>query len=476
MTVARATAIPVCTGFVDAAFAGTSNGTAAAPHKTIAAAVGPAASGAIICVAAGTYAETITPGVKFFTLAGGFQSGKDFKVRDSSLYVSKAQGAGTGSFVRITDPGPTAGQLTAIDGFEITGYARGVFRDVFYEQRFDLTNNNIHDNVCTGVGSGGGFYFNNVSGTISGNVFSKNTCGRGGAGATDDSTATSVITVANNLVDSNTGTEAGTSHGGGFYLFGKTLTVTANLFTKNTTTGWGGGLFVGADTNGGQSTTAALAWNVYRDNRAGIYGGGLFCDDSAKCASDHEVFDKNCGGNVYLDNGPDGAGPTVASFDHMTNYGALTVGCAAPGPGVEITKNNSASDVFTFTNSIFWGNAKDLDFNVSCGSGCATVSISVTYSNVQTKYANGGMGLAINFGAGNTPGVDPLFAAPDAHDFHLKSKRGHWAPMAYGIDTADSPALAVGDPAAAVPNNPARAGTRTELGAYGNTSEASLVR
>ena len=53
VSVARATTIPVCTRFVDAGFAGVSNGTAAKPHKTIAAAINAAAAGAVICVAEG---------------------------------------------------------------------------------------------------------------------------------------------------------------------------------------------------------------------------------------------------------------------------------------------------------------------------------------------------------------------------------------------------------------------------------------
>ena len=477
MKVARTTTIPACTVFADGANAGTVDGSAAHPHKTLAAAVAAASSGAVVCVAQGTYAEALSPGEKYFTLAGGFQTGKSFAVRDSALYVTKAQGSGSDTFLRIVDPGPTAGQLTAIDGFEITGYSQGIVRDIFYAQRLDITNDFIHDNTCTGGGDvGGAFFLNNISGTISGNVFSKNTCSRGGAGAVDDSTNTSTIAITGNLVDSNAGSEAGTSHGGGFYLFANKLTVSANEFTRNTVTGWGGGLYVGADTGGGKQTTAQLSWNVYRDNRAGIYGGGLFCDDSAHCISDHEVFDSNCGGNIYLDCGPDGAGPTVASFDHMTNHRALAVGCGAPGPGVDITKNNDAKDAYTFTNSIFWGNAKGLDFNASCGSGCANIAVAVSYSDVQTAYASGGLGVSIAFGTGNLASVDPLFLAPDAHDFHLRSTHAHWAPTAYANDAADSPALMIGDPAGATNDNPPRAGTRTELGAYGNSVEASLVR
>src|SRR6185312_3613770 len=110
-------------------------------------AVNAAQPGAVICVAEGTYAEQIAPGEKYFALAGGFQSGSSFKVRDSAKYVSKAQGKG-GSFIRIVDPGPKAGQLTAIDGFEIVGYSQAIFRDYYESQRFDVTNNFIHDNIC----------------------------------------------------------------------------------------------------------------------------------------------------------------------------------------------------------------------------------------------------------------------------------------------------------------------------------------
>jgi hypothetical protein len=138
VTVARATAIPDCTVYVDAA-ASAGDGSAASPFKSIAAAVASAADGAVICVAEGTYPESLAPGVKPLTLAGGFRSGQLFAVRDSSLYVSKAQGAGAGSFVRIEDPGPTEGQLTAIDGFEITGYSQAIYRDIYYGQRFDIT-------------------------------------------------------------------------------------------------------------------------------------------------------------------------------------------------------------------------------------------------------------------------------------------------------------------------------------------------
>jgi hypothetical protein len=44
--------------------------------------------------------------------------------------------------------GPGKDKLTAIDGFDISGYSRAIARDFWESQRFDVTNNFIHDNTC----------------------------------------------------------------------------------------------------------------------------------------------------------------------------------------------------------------------------------------------------------------------------------------------------------------------------------------
>jgi Right handed beta helix region len=180
-----------------------------------------AETGAVICVAAGTYAEKLTPGEKHFTLAGGFQRGSGFKVRDSSVHVSKAQESG-GSFFRSEDPGPKGDQLTVIDGFEITGYAQAIYRAIYYSQRFDVTNNHIHGNKCQDAGlAGGGVALDNVSGRIEGNVFRNNACARGGAVFVNDGTKQNTVAIERNLIDGNAGTEPESSHGGAVYLLAR---------------------------------------------------------------------------------------------------------------------------------------------------------------------------------------------------------------------------------------------------------------
>src|SRR5262249_41842654 len=237
-------------------------------------------------------------------------------------------------------------------------------------------------------------------------------------------------------------------------------------------TQWGGGLYIGAFNEGGQFTTANLNWNVYRENRAGNGGGGMFCDDGAACTSFHEVYDRNCGGNILLDRGSEQGGPNIAKFDHLTNVGALAPGCSGPGPGVRIDKNNPAPDAYSFINAIFWGNAPGTDFAVTCDMACDKVRINVSYAMVQTEHVS--QGLKVTFGEGIMAPVDPLFGDPAKGDFHLKSTAGRWTPTGYVKDSVMSPAIAKGYSGGG--DNPAAAGPRNELGAYGNSSEASYVR
>lgn len=418
--VAQTTQIPSCTLFVDAAARKGGDGSAGAPYASIADAVAAAQPGAVICVAEGIYAEKIEAGDKPFTLAGGFQSGKSFKVRDSAAFVSTAQGDGTGTFVRIAgDTGPSGDALTAIDGFEITGYSQAILRDYWEAQRFDITNNYIHDNTCESQDlNGAAFALINTSGTIKGNVIRKNACGRGGGGTLVDNVSKNTIVVANNLVDANAGTEPDSSHGGAFYFFVNNLTVTGNLFTNNTVTQWGAGLFVGAYTAGGQITNATMRWNIYKGNKAGNSGGGFFCDEGANCTSQNELFIGNCGGNVLVDAGAGGSGPTTARFDHITSVGALTPDCSAPGMGFWVNSyETGAPDAYTITNSIFWNNAEGQDVVANCDKNCGLIKVSVSHSMLK---ATPGQGIKINFGPGIVPPADPLFADPGKDDYRLQ--------------------------------------------------------
>ena len=84
-------------------------------------------------------------------------------------------------------------------------------------------------------------------------------------------------------------------------------------------------------------------------------------------------------------------------------------------------------------------------------------------------YDNGFVGPA---GPGNIS-VDPSFADPTNGDFHLKSRYGRWNGSSWVNDTATSLCIDAGDPSADFHNEPLPNGGRINIGAYGNTAEAS---
>lgn len=68
---------------------------------------------------------------------------------------------------------------------------------------------------------------------------------------------------------------------------------------------------------------------------------------------------------------------------------------------------------------------------------------------------------------------DPLFVSPSSGDYHLRSLGGSWHNGAWAADTATSPCIDAGKTTSAYGNEPVPNGSRINLGAYGNTREAS---
>jgi hypothetical protein len=69
----------------------------------------------------------------------------------------------------------------------------------------------------------------------------------------------------------------------------------------------------------------------------------------------------------------------------------------------------------------------------------------------------------------------PLFADAAKGDFHIRSKAGRWDPKVgrWVKDTIDSPCIDAGDPKAVFTREPTPNGGCVNMGAYGNTTEAS---
>ena len=104
--------------------------------------------------------------------------------------------------------------------------------------------------------------------------------------------------------------------------------------------------------------------------------------------------------------------------------------------------------------------------------GIEGAKISSTHNNVWKNKKGNYRG--IKKGKGDIS-LAPLFANPAEGDFHLKSKAGRWDPKTkkWVKDAVTSPCIDSGDPKSKYGNESQPNGGRINMGAYGNTIEAS---
>ena len=204
--------------------------------------------GAVICVAEGTYAEQLKPGEKVLharrrlPARQGFQGARLRRLRDQG----DRAGADRSSASRIPAPRATsAPPSTASTSPAIR--RRSFATTTSRSASTSPTTTSTTTSAPTTTLAGAGFALNNVSGRIEGNVFRNNACGRGGAGFLNDydatrtrsrSSATSSTAMPGPSPTPRTAARSISS--------ATTLRITGNLFTRNTVTQWGGGLYVGA--------------------------------------------------------------------------------------------------------------------------------------------------------------------------------------------------------------------------------------
>ncbi|MCK9508724.1 MAG: right-handed parallel beta-helix repeat-containing protein [Pigmentiphaga sp.] len=92
--------------------------------------------------------------------------------------------------------------------------------------------------------------------------------------------------------------------------------------------------------------------------------------------------------------------------------------------------------------------------------------------DVSASYTDFWRGFAPLEGTGNIA-VDPLFVNESNYDYHLKSQHGRWNGKEWVNDNVTSPCINAGRPQDNYSNEPTPNGNRINLGAYGNTVEAS---
>lgn len=448
---------------------GTEDGTTAKPYNTIQEAIFAATGEGphSIKVAQGEYHENVRIDAVIIHLLGGFEGGTStdytsgtggvFDQQDPVSLVTRIEGIGTSAVVALLDSGSSI-----VDGFTITGGTG--FADEYNAMGGGvyvsggspaISRNIIEDNDTRHAeltDRGGGITAEGSSVQIIGNVVRNNFAGRGGGIAVDGDH----VVIQGNTISGNTAVE---DHGGGLYLSGQSATIFQNLFSGNEVGrtlgyGWGGGAVVL-----GEESSADLSYNRFTGNYAATAGGGVFVDDSADVALDHEVIVKNqCqergGAGIYVDGAWDELGSTCSLGNCTVADNLCISGCAVGGSGLLVEYYS----VVSVENSIFWTNGGD-DFYADEDS-----QITITYTDSQETVA----------GMGNLS-ADPFFADTTNSDYHLQSKTGRWDPGTRGwvVDQNQSSCIDVGNPASGFENELCPNGARINIGAYGNTSEAS---
>lgn len=462
--------------YVDDDNAGAQDGSALHPYRTVQQAISAASDKAVIAVAGGVYPQNIRVQEKTVRLYGGYVGGTaagyaggkagNFAMRDPAANPSHLKGNGKDSVVTMFESG-----ASIVDGFLITGGGRsqqaapssvgGGF--YIYEGSPTISNNVIEKNqTCPPVAQdeeklGGGIYSTAANVSILDNVIRNNVSGRGAGIAVDGRK----VVIRGNTVQGNVGVS---DHGGGLYVFSEDAEISFNRIVGNEIGralgyGWGGGIIV--FNKGGHYK---FSHNLFTGNFAPSVGSAFFVDEGATASLDHDLFYANaCNpagegavAPVYVDGADDKFGSTL-DVNHVTIVDH-TCKPAVTGSAISVTGKSR----ITVRNSILWNNGGD-DIAVD-----KTSQATVTYTLTQKARR----------GTGNLSG-DPLFANSAGRDYRLRSTAGRWDPTAnsksggWVVDSQLSPAIDAADPASPFKLEPAPNGGRANLGADGNTAQAS---
>jgi parallel beta-helix repeat protein len=231
------------------------------------------------------------------------------------------------------------------------------------------------------------------------------------------------ILVQDNLLSAN--------HGSGIQLHGDADTlVSGNTITGNVAT-FGAGVEVSAF-SGGIVRNNLIAWN---DGGTASFskGAGVFCKGGADTVLTNNTIAFNKAGdgsNIWL------------SYHTAVSLTSCIIAFGRQGEGI-------------------------YDEGVTY----ASISHCDVFGNEGSNYD----GMPDPTGTNGNISEDPLLADPDNGDFHLRSLAGRWNPLtsAWVTDAIHSPCIDAGDPIFDYSYEPLPNGLRVNMGAYGNTDEAS---
>lgn len=272
-------------------------------------------------------------------------------------------------------------------------------------------------------------------------------------------------------------------YGGGICCYLSSARIRHNRITHNNAN-LGGGIHTA-------SSSVEIEHNMISDNLATLYGGGVHAYNvDAGVMLRHNVIHHNAS-NLGPGLNIGGSAPSQVSNNLICHNLEYLHECGTPVGG-GIRSDNYAGQILNNTIS---HNAAELGGNLyvrgeiipevrnniisfaTRGSGvfsyqvCVQLAFCDVYGNENGDFENMDSQVGIN---GNIS-QDPLFHDADSNDFHLQSRSGRWHPSSnsWVTDIATSPCIDAGDPDSDFSNEPTGNGSRINLGAYGNTAEAS---
>jgi subtilisin family serine protease len=214
----------------------------------------------------------------------------------------------------------------------------------------------------------------------------------------------------------------------------------------------------GVTLSGGTLSNCWVRGNASQYNAGGMY---LYDGLVTHCRIENNVC-TNYGGGVLIDGGVL-AHSVIANNESISDAGGIEVwggtirNCTVAGNqagghggGVDIGGDALIESCIVVSNSAALGGSNWYEW----------VAMDMRY----------GCTFPLPEGIGNLA-FDPLFADADAGDYHLQSSYGRWTTDGWVADAADSPCIDFGNPARDATSE--TTGNRINIGAYGNTAEAS---
>jgi len=260
---------------------------------------------------------------------------------------------------------------------------------------------------------------------------------------------------------------------------------------QGTIESWGGGILC-------DLSNPVISHSTFRNNWAGYRGGAIACWGGSNLTISYcsisENYASNNGGALYLvgelpnityisyctinDNISDCEGGGITCSQNLLIEKCIVVNNTATtgGGGIRYTFEGN----LIIKNCTIYGNTASTGGGVLCNlGGNPIITNSILWENSPNQI--GGTPQDVNYscisggwlGTGNIE-EDPLFVDPTNGDYHLQSNEGSYHGGAWLPDLGHSPCIDAGDPASPHGNEPLPNGDRVNMGAYGNTAEASL--